>query len=896
MGGGGRKAVNITAPQLTAALAGRYRIERELGAGGMATVYLADDLRHARKVAVKVLRPDLVAVIGSDRFLAEIRTTANLQHPNILPLFDSGEVQVDGPMGRSLLFYVMPYLEGESLRDRLTREKQLPVADAVRVASEVASALDYAHRHGVIHRDIKPENILLHDGRAHVADFGIALAASRAGGGNRMTETGMSLGTPQYMSPEQAMGEREITARSDVYALGVMTYEMLTGDPPFTGPTAQAIVAKVLTTDAVPVRTVRRSVPPHVETAVLTAIEKLPADRFATAGEFAHALAGTASRRAPVRVPAISARPMSWRAAAVAVPLLAAAYWLGTRAGSAPATASLGMASPVTWDAGLEVLPAISPDGRTVAYAAGAIPARMRIYVRPIAGGRPVALTDDSLHSQSDPRWSADGTRVLFLAEGGVFSAPAFGGAARPEVPARPANPVTSADWSPDGSQLVYTAGDTVFIRDRNGQPHSLAVMREPALCRWSPDASRIACASGNVEYARAASLFGNLSPSVIAVIRVRDGRVTQATDGRNLNQSPAWAGNDRLYFISNRHGSRDIYSVGVGPSSGAKGPVARLSAGLGAHTISLSADGRQLAYAAFTLNANIWSLPIPDRPPVSAYGATQVTHANQLVEGIAVSSDDQWIYYDSDLSGNAEIYRVRPSGGAPERLTSDPTDDFSPVPSPDGSEVAFHSWRSGNRDLFVLPLDGRPVQQVTATSSRQEVIPSWAPDGRSLAYFEYVPAGAGSSAWTSARNADGAWEAAAPLVEQAIWPTWSPDGRRLAYTLAAPGFRSRRILVRERGGDPRVLYDAQRTSGPEVTQVAWSTDARTLYFKGYAPSGEASIWGVPVGGGPARELVRFDDLARPSARPRFAVGAGRFYFTMDLQRSDVWVIEVTQP
>src|SRR5215216_60572 len=268
--------------RLQVALSDRYRIEGEIGAGGMATVYLAQDLRHDRKVALKLLRPELSAVIGAERFLAEIKLTANLQHPHILPLFDSGEA--DG-----FLFYVMPFVEGESLRDRLTREKQLPVADAIRIASEVASALDYAHQHGVIHRDIKPENILLHDGQALVADFGIALAASKAGG-SRMTETGMSLGTPHYMSPEQAMGEREITARSDVYALGAVLYEMLSGDPPFTGSTAQAIVARVVTESPRSLTTQRHTIPRNIEAAVLTALEKLPADRFATAAEFADAL------------------------------------------------------------------------------------------------------------------------------------------------------------------------------------------------------------------------------------------------------------------------------------------------------------------------------------------------------------------------------------------------------------------------------------------------------------------------------------------------------------------------------------------------------------------------------------------------------------------------------
>jgi len=219
----------MTSPldRLTAAIADRYRVIRELGAGGMATVYLAHDLKHDRDVAIKVLHPDLGVALGGERFLSEIRTTARLQHPHILPLLDSGEA--DG-----LLYYVMPLVTGETLRARLERERQLPIADAVRIAREVASALDYAHRQGVVHRDIKPENILLHDGSALVADFGIALAVQSAAGA-RMTQTGLSLGTPQYMSPEQAMGERTIDARSDIYALGTVAYEMLTGAPPFTG-------------------------------------------------------------------------------------------------------------------------------------------------------------------------------------------------------------------------------------------------------------------------------------------------------------------------------------------------------------------------------------------------------------------------------------------------------------------------------------------------------------------------------------------------------------------------------------------------------------------------------------------------------------------------------------
>ena len=242
--------------RLATALADRYRIERELGAGGMATVYLAADLKHDRKVAIKVLKPELAAVLGADRFVVEIKTTASLSHPHILPLFDSGTA--DG-----FLFYVMPYIKGETIREKLNRETQFGVEEAVRIAREVADALDYAHRHGVIHRDIKPENILLHDGRAMVMDFGIALAVSAAAGG-RMTETGLSLGTPHYMSPEQATAEKEITGRSDIYSLASVLYEMLAGVPPHEGGSAQQTIMRILTDTPRPVTEFRKAVPPNV--------------------------------------------------------------------------------------------------------------------------------------------------------------------------------------------------------------------------------------------------------------------------------------------------------------------------------------------------------------------------------------------------------------------------------------------------------------------------------------------------------------------------------------------------------------------------------------------------------------------------------------------------------
>ncbi len=451
-----------TLQRLSAALADRYRLERELGAGGMATVYLAHDLKHDRDVAIKVLHPDLGAALGGERFLSEIRTTARLQHPHILPLLDSGDA--DG-----LLYYVMPYATGETLRARLDRERQLPVHDAVLIAREVADALGAAHAVGIIHRDIKPENILLQGGHALVADFGIALAVQSAGG-QRMTQTGLSLGTPQYMSPEQAMGEKQIDARSDIYALGAVTYEMLVGEPPFTGPSVQAIVARLVTEEPRTIGVQRKAVPEHVESAVMQALEKLPADRFASAAEFVAALTGTTTTRATTSRHAsrVIERAAPWRAVSVGLGIvacaaLAVAIWaLGHNAGiTAPSVFDAGLPdsaamfftgqTPATpYGSALQNL-SLASDGSTVVYLAQAGESTL-LWRRSLrdATSAPIAGTEGG----SMPRISPDGSQVAFLAGPGIMVIPLDGGQARRVVTTD--GQVTTLEWiSP--SRLIAT-------------------------------------------------------------------------------------------------------------------------------------------------------------------------------------------------------------------------------------------------------------------------------------------------------------------------------------------------------------------------------------------------------------------------------------------------------
>ncbi|MEO8338044.1 MAG: protein kinase, partial [bacterium] len=529
------------------ALADRYRIEREIGAGGMAVVYLAKDLKHGRLVAIKVLREDQFTSMGATRFLREIGIAAQLQHPNIVPLLDSGEAE-------GLLYYVMPFVDGESLRQRLSRLRTLPVSEATRVLRELADALSHAHARGVVHRDIKPDNVMMSGRHALVTDFGVARAISAATGVHDRTSVGIALGTPAYMAPEQIAADPDIDHRADIYALGVMGYELLAGHTPFSELPPQQILAAHLATTPVPLDTHRPDVPEQLARIVMKCLEKHPDDRWQSADDLLarlESVATTSDERAALQSPSrvvsnVFSRPivrggLVLGTLAVAVLIVKA---LGARSGSVREDPSIviGNTTQMTADDGLEIQPALSPDGNVAAYAAGNS-VRMRVFVRPVLGGRTVALSDDSTAVEMQPQWSPDGGKLLYLSRGGVQVAPAFGGESRTVVARTARDSVMSATWSPDGKHIAFARGDSLLeVAITGGATRLIGTVGEMHSCTWSAVGDLIACVSGNVLYVIPGTTFGNIAPSAIVVFHAEGGAPRPITDKTAMNQSPIWS------------------------------------------------------------------------------------------------------------------------------------------------------------------------------------------------------------------------------------------------------------------------------------------------------------------------------------------------------------------
>jgi serine/threonine-protein kinase len=883
-------------PPMPDMLADRYRVLHEVGRGGMATVYLARDLRHGRDVAVKVVRPSLAAAIGRERFLREIATAARLRHPQIVPLYDSGEVAAEDASGTTLLYYVMPYEAGRSLRERLDQDGPLPVDDTLVILRDVCEALSHAHQHGIVHRDIKPDNLLLSGRHALVTDFGVAramttAAESAATGGASAPAVSTALGTPAYMAPEQLVPGARVDHRADIYAAGVVGYEILAGTPPLLSgapPRDSMQVAELMRV----LRRRRAEVPRAMIDAIARCLASSPDDRWQSADDMLAGLAAIPATTGKTKVGWASRMTTPAALGVMALGVVAIAALVLTLRGSRAADVSLhvGRAWQLTSERGLEVLPSVSPDGRYVAYAVGNA-MRMRIAVRPVAGGPVRWLTAPEANAWS-PRWSPTGERVLYLADGGVFSVPVSGGTERQEVSNRPDASVRSATWSSNGREIAYVLGDSLFARTV-GTTNSRLIATGPDLhsCRWSPDGAWIACVSGNSfrvtvgGVSGTGPMFGNLAPSRIVLAPARGGRLVNLTDSVTLNQAPAWSRTSRtLYLVSDRNGPRDVYALDVRVPSAQ--PV-RVTTGLGAQSIDLSADDGRMVYAAYASTANVWSLPIPAHPPVTTDAATPVTSGNQTVEGVRASSDGRWLVYDSDLSGKSDVYRTPIGGGEAERLTHGPSADFRGALSPDGRELAYHSFTTGARDIFLLTLGGGTPRRLTRAAGRQFAMANWSPDGSALSFFDLRNA----DVLVMRRDRRGVWSMPRVVARNGWRPEWSPDGRTIAFVSPTDG---RIALVPSDSGLARTLY-VPGAGDPPAELALFARNGRELYFKSHDSRGRASFWSIPVSGGHPRRLVRFDDPAWSSNRFDFATDGRRFYFTVEDRQSDVWVAEIAR-
>jgi Tol biopolymer transport system component len=891
---------------LSNAFAPRYRLERELGSGGMATVYLARDLKHERDVAIKVFKGDVAAAVGAERFLDEIKTTAHLKHPHILPLFDSGSAE-------GTLFYVMPFIDGESLRDRLRREHRLPIGQIVRILRELADALAHAHAKGVIHRDVKPDNVLISDRHVFLADFGIARALAAHAEGNTITGTGIMIGTPVYMAPEQIVSG-PVDHRTDIYGLGVLGYELLTGSPPFTASSHEVVAAK-LTQSPEPVLRLRPEAPRPLADLIMRCLQKAPDQRWQRADDLLPVLDGLSGAET-ASMPVGKARSralLAWAAPAVLVVGLIAAAWyamtMTPASGSGSGALTVGRIARITSESGLELDPAIAPDGRTIAYAAGPI-GRMRIYIRQIAGGRMTPLTDESFaEGQRWPQWSSDGARVAFQAgsqrlsqrskseTASLYQTLALGGIPTRLFGALPGGLAIGPSWSPDNSDIVFGAanGLSLVSAGGDGAPRLLVAGTGLHSPRWSADRSKIAYVRGGETFTFGEEMLGNVSNGAIVVFLPGTGQTVRVTSGEWLDTNPLWMpDNQTLLFISTRGGGRDVYMLRLTPAGQPEGEPKRLTSGLNAHGISLSADARLLAYASYSPTANIWSVPILESGVASIADAQPVTFGNEKIEKLAISPDGKWLAYDSDRNGQADIWRVPLAGGAAEQVTRSPNHEFVNGWSPDGREIVFHSIREGShRDVLVVTADGTRTEVVISTPAEEQHA-MWGPDGNTI-IFDSGESGE-SNRWNTfvvtRPHRGAAWGTPRQLTKSGSSdPKWSPDGRLIAFC-ALGQLR----VINPDGTGERTLVDSRAAEDhPEPAYSVWSRDSQTIYYKAYDRYRLSTIWSVPVSGGPSRLLVRFDDPSRRSLRREFDTDGQRFYFTVARDESDLWSMELVR-
>ncbi len=874
--------------KLQTTLGDAYTLERELAGGGMSRVFVADDNTLGRKIVVKMLPAEMAAGVSVERFKREIQVIARLQHPHIVPVLSAG--QSDG-----LPFYTMPFVKGESLRARLARSSDMSVNEAVHLLRDVAAALAYAHGEGVVHRDIKPDNVIVSGGVAVVTDFGVAKAVDVAGTDGRhpqagITSLGIALGTPAYMSPEQASADPRVDHRADIYSFGCLAYELITGTSPFGGRSPQQMLSAHVTEVPESLLKRRPNVPPPLAGLVMKCLEKRAGDRPQSADELLATLDAisttpsggttpTGERRSAMK--GSSPKWIALAATAAVVVLLASQLW--NRA-TAVTPFSVGRTTPVAIGPDLEMMPAISPDGKLVAYAAEA-PGGNRIFVRQMDGGRASMLTGDLAGDHAYPRWSPDGSRVSFVADGAIYVVPSLTGGS----PRRTIDAGGTHSWSPDGKEIVYTTRDQRAIKAQSlesGNARTLAegtFLHSPML---SPDQKVLLYSEGRIPQ------LTNVSGNILWTLPVGGAQPTRISDSTHVNLSPLWMPDgSNVLFVSNVGGTRDVYQLPVTPDGRPRGPATRITTSLGSYWISLSADGSRMAYDVVRNFSNIFVVPMSTSASLIT-SARQITRENQHIEALSLSSDGQWLAYDSDRGGNFDIYTLRVDGGEPIQLTTNPANDFAPDWSSDGREIAFHTTRNGTRDIYVANVDGNAERQVTSGKD-EDFGPHFSRDGRHIVY--YAEDARANRANLATRDASGTWSAPISLGHsekllagdsRSAGPRFSPDGRFVVLTLSGGV-----AMVPLDGGQPRILADSRALGGAPMSVRYAGTNSETLYVS-VASSSNTSIYAIPVKGGAPRLVLRDQPDAR-FGRWEFTTDGKRMFFTRADWEADVWVMEL---
>ena len=866
--------------ELRAALSDRYTLERQLGAGGMATVYLAHDLRHNRKVAIKVMHPELAVLIGADRFLKEIETTANLHHPHILPLFDSGRVE-------RTVFFVMPYVQGASLRARLTRELQLPIADAVRIGVEIASALDYAHRHGVVHRDIKPDNVLFHDDRAMVADFGIALARSQATGATRITRSGVSLGTPAYMSPEQASGSQNVDARTDIYALGVVLYEMLSGEPPFNGVTAQEIFRRAMSEEPRSLRDARKTVPPHIDDAVFRALEKLPADRWQTVAQLSEAI----TREQSGDWPRGAWRPFKrrWRTPvtwALLAGVLIVAGWMRFPR-SSPSTRP-----PVRFAVELEpgIEPTFTPmvrlsaDGSELVFTA-MVGRHEEVVRRPLDR---IAMTviagagqGDQGTGNSRPFLSPDGRWLAYARQGRLWKVPLGGG---PPVDLGPGD-WAGGSWGRNG-KLVYTHSYNTglwMVSEGGGDAREISRIdtTKAELGHWWPQILP------DGEHVIFTAYRTPIDQSTIEVLTIKTGeRRVVFTGGVFAFYVPT----GHLLFAAGetiRAVPFDLKRLEVtGPAVPVVDSVA-MNPTDGAAAFDVSENGT-LAYmpvSSYVTDLNLVLVDRQGRETLALPTADRYTHPRLSPDGTRLSVDMR----SPNSLGDVWTYQLGRPGGI--RITAEGGRDFGAEWTPDGRELIFSSEHPFY-DLHRRAADASQPEQILLAERFDHYPGSVSPDGRLFLYVLGIQNGQGAELWTvhlqgppkPARYFGNRFNLAHPAMSpDARWIAYDSDesGRVEVYVQSYPDPLRKRWKVSPelgsepvwtRGGAELIYRKGDSVMAVPMDLINGHSGIPTLLFRGPYPDGAA--WTRPRSYDVSRDGQRFllTKIPPRPTRPRIAI------------------------